>query len=139
MIRWMHRLVQKFQSLEPIEKTIMGLATLAGIAIAMALSITVAFVSYSASQHSDSTSTKANNAAAQAAAVAKAAQDATQADCGTWRDLSTIPPAATASPSGLQLYADFRTSYLKKGCIAVLGKLPPADPRIAPLVPAAVK
>lgn len=130
-LSWFHRLHARFNALEPIEKTFIKLALLAGAMIALAISLTIAFVSLATSQHSDHNSS-------QAVLSAKAARDIAQADCETWRDLSSIPPSATTTPSGLQLFADFRISYARKGCVDLLGELPKADPRIVPLLPPGV-
>lgn len=80
-------------------------------------------------QHSDAQTRQLTQQVRQ---QASAAQRYSQADCGTWHDLTLIPPTTGASVSGLKLWAGFRNSYVHKGCVAIKGPVPPVDPRLLP-------
>lgn len=90
--------------------------------------------------HVSSAQAKANSSLAQAASAkaneaADLAKQYAQADCVSWHDIAMVPPPAQTKT--LQLWADFRKTYYGKDCVPITGKLPPADPRLFPLLPVA--
>lgn len=131
--------IGQFKRLDPMDKSVIRISAIAVAALIAVVLMAGVVVAVVLSYGSNGTSHKASTAASLANQNAINAVKTAQADCQTWHDLSLIIPAQGASPSGLQLYSDFRKSYLNKGCIALLGKLPPADPRVAPLVPPEVR
>lgn len=112
---------RRFKRLDALDKSVVRLAGIAAAALVAVVLMAGVVVAVVLSYGSNGTSHEAVVTA--------------QADCETWHDLSTIIPADGTKPSGLQLYADFRKSYTRKGCDKLFGKLPPADPRLDQYLP----
>lgn len=120
------------EALRSLERRPWLLIALAIIAVMAASGIVYGIVN----QHSDAQTRQLTQQVRQ---LAQQAQGYAQADCGTWHGLTIIPPTPGASESGLRLWAGFRNTYVHKGCVAIKGTVPPADPRLKPYLDPGVR
>jgi hypothetical protein len=98
--------------------------TIAGLLLDLLLTVLV--VVLFDNQHETNAKVRAQQAQVEAAL---------HSDCPFFRDLATLPLSPQATKTGFLIVADSRIAYVSHDCVAKLGKLPPADPRVLPYLP----